>query len=134
VRSHLHLLSVLQLTWGGIMLMLGISMGLLSVGAAAVGWTSPAAEVSAAVTWFAFAVFSAALLAGGVANSWAGQALRRIEPRGRTVTLGLAVPNLFVLPFGTALGIYALWVLLHNDTRTFFESPLKYNASAGGGA
>ncbi len=36
--------------------------------------------------------------------------------------LGLAVPNLFVLPFGTALGIYALWVLLHEETReTFLE-------------
>jgi hypothetical protein len=114
--------------------MLGVSMALLSVGAAAVGWTSPAAEISAAVTWFAFAVFAAALLAGGVANSWAGQALRRTEPRGRTVTLGLAVPNLFVLPFGTALGIYALWVLLHNDTRTFFEIPLKHEAPTGGRA
>ena len=123
MRSHLHLLSVLQLTWGGIMLMLGVSTALLAVGAAAVGWTSPGAEISAAVTWFAFAVFAAALLAGGVANSWAGRALRRLQPIGRTVTLGLAVPNLFVLPFGTALGIYALWVLLHNETRTFFEAP-----------
>ena len=122
MRSHLHLLSVLQLTWGGIMLMLGVSTALLAVGAAAVGWTSPGAEISAAVTWFAFAVFAAALLAGGVANSWAGRALHRLQPIGRTVTLGLAVPNLFVLPFGTALGIYALWVLLHNETRTFFEA------------
>ena len=104
------------------MLMLGVSTALLAVGAAAVGWTSPGAEISAAVTWFAFAVFAAALLAGGVANSWAGRALHRLQPIGRTVTLGLAVPNLFVLPFGTALGIYALWVLLHNETRTFFEA------------
>jgi hypothetical protein len=116
------LLSVLQLTWGGIMLMLGLSTALLAVGAAAVGWTSQGTEISAAVTSFAFAVFAAALLVGGVANSWAGRALHLIEPRGRTVTLGLAVPNLFVLPFGTALGIYALWVLLHNETRTFFEA------------
>jgi len=122
VRSHLHLLSVLQSTWGGIMLMLGVSMALLSIGAVAVGWTSRGAEISAAVTWFAFAIFAAALLAGGAANSWAGRALRQLRPRGRTVTLGLAVPNLFVLPFGTALGIYALWVLLHNETRTFFET------------
>jgi hypothetical protein len=121
VRSHLHLLSVLQLTWGGIMLMLGVSTALLAVGAAAVGWTSPGAEISAAVTWLAFAIFAIALLAGGAANSWAGRALRRRQPLGRTATLGLAVPNLFVLPFGTALGIYALWVLLHNETRTFFE-------------
>jgi hypothetical protein len=117
----LHLLSVLQLTWGGIMLMLGVSTALLALGAAAVGWTSAGAEISAAVTSVAFAVFAAALLAGGAANSWAGRALHRFKPRGRMVTLGLAVPNLFVLPFGTALGIYALWVLLHNETRTFFE-------------
>jgi hypothetical protein len=123
VRSHLHLLGVLQLTWGGIMLMLGVSTALLALGAVAVGWTSPGTEISAAVTALAFAVFAAALLAGGAANSWAGRALRRIRPRGRTVALALAVPNLFVLPFGTALGIYALWVLLHNETRTFFEAP-----------
>ena len=29
--------------------------------------------------------------------------------------------NLLVLPFGTALGIYALWVLLTNDGRRLFE-------------
>ena len=122
MRSHLHLLSVLQLTWGGIMLMLGVSTALLALGAAAVGWTSPGAEISAAVTSFAFAVFAAALLAGGAANSWAGRALhRRSADRGRMATLGLAVPNLFVLPFGTALGIYALWVLLHNETRDVFR-------------
>jgi F0F1-type ATP synthase membrane subunit c/vacuolar-type H+-ATPase subunit K len=122
VRSHLHLLSVLQLTWGAIMLMLGISTSLLAVGAAAVGWTSPGTEISAAVTALAFAIFAGALLVAGIANSWAGRALQRGTPRGRTVTLALAVPNLFVLPFGTALGIYALWVLLHNETRAFFES------------
>ena len=122
MRAHLHLLSVLQLTWGGIMLMLGVSTALLALGAAAVGWTSSGAEISAAVTSLAFAVFAAALLAGGAANSWAGRALHRLKPRGRMATLGLAVANLFVLPFGTALGIYAFWVLLHNETRTFFEA------------
>ena len=122
MRSHLHLLSVLQLTWGAIMLMLGLSTGLLALGAAAVGWTSPGNEISAAVTSLAFAVFAAALFGGGCANAWAGRALQQTNPKGRLVTLGLVVPNLFVLPFGTALGIYALWVLLHNETRGFFEA------------
>ena len=36
--------------------------------------------------------------------------------------LGLAVVNLLVLPFGTALGGYALWVLLTNDGRRLFEA------------
>jgi hypothetical protein len=60
-------------------------------------------------------------VAGGVANAWAGRALQRRVANGRLVTLGLAVPNLFLLPFGTALGIYAFWVLLHNETRSLFE-------------
>ena len=34
--------------------------------------------------------------------------------------LTLGVLNLFVLPFGTALGIYAFWVLLHNESRAVF--------------
>jgi hypothetical protein len=34
----------------------------------------------------------------------------------------LAVLNLFVLPFGTALAIYTFWVLLHDDARALFEA------------
>ncbi len=37
------------------------------------------------------------------------------------MTLGLAVGNLILLPFGTALGVYALWVLLKDEGRRLFE-------------
>ena len=94
MRSHLHLLSVLQLTWGAIMLMLGVSMGLLSLGAAAVGWTSPGAEISAALTWLVFAIFAAALLAGG--SRKAGQS--RWGSRSRTSSSSRSV-----LPWGFTL-------------------------------
>ena len=43
---------------------------------------------------------------------------------GRVAALSLAILNLFVLPFGTALGIYTYWVLLHNEARgAFVRSP-----------
>ena len=42
-------------------------------------------------------------------------------PRSRLLALGLAIGNLPLLPFGTALGGYALWVLLHNEGRRVFE-------------
>jgi hypothetical protein len=35
--------------------------------------------------------------------------------------LALALVDLVVLPFGTALGVYALWVLLTNEGRHMFE-------------
>ena len=47
--------------------------------------------------------------------------LRRRHPGGRVLTLGLAVVNLLVLPFGTALGIYALWIMLAAEGRRLFD-------------
>jgi hypothetical protein len=114
-------LSILQRVWGWMLLTLGVSTAFLAVGAVAVGWTVPGREMSAVVAALAFGVFAVALVAGGAMNAWAGGALRAARSRARTITMSLAVPNLFVLPFGTALGIYALWVLLHNETRGFFE-------------
>lgn len=120
LSPHLRLLGVLQLVWGSIGLLLGVSMLLLAVGAVAIGAVSSDDRVAAGVTAGGFVIFALAMLAGGGVNAWAGRALRRLQPQGRTAVLWLAVTNLFVLPFGTALGIYAFWVLLHNDTRSQF--------------
>lgn len=117
---HLRLLGILQTAWGTIGLLLGASTVFLAAGAVAIGVSSADERLAAGVTAFAFVVAALLLLAGGGANAWAGRELRRQQPRGRLAVLGLAVPNLFFLPFGTALGIYAFWVLLHNETRRMF--------------
>jgi hypothetical protein len=121
--SHLHLLAVLQLVWGGIGVLLGVSTLILAAGAAAIGWTSSGDELAAGITAVAFVLCAVLLLGAGAANAWAGAAMKRRQPNGRLATLILAVPNLFILPFGTALGVYAFWVLLHHDTRTLFGLP-----------
>ena len=125
MRPHLHLLGILQVVWGAIGLLLGVSMLLLAMAAIAIGITSATDRMAAGVTAGAFAVFAIALLLGGGANAWAGRELRRNQPRGRLAVLWLGALNLFVLPFGTALGIYAFWVLLHNETRTAFVAGVK---------
>lgn len=120
MKPHLRLLGVLQLVWGAIGLLLGVSTLLLAIGAVAIGLSSDHDRVAAGVTAGGFVVFAIAFVAGGGANAWAGRALRRLQPQGRMAVLWLAVVNLFVLPFGTALGIYAFWVLMHNETRAEF--------------
>lgn len=122
MRPHLHLLGLLQLVWGGIGLLLGVSTLLLAIGALAIGVSPGGDRMAAGVTAGGFVIFAVALLAGGGANVWAGRELRREQSRGRMATLWLGVLNLFVLPFGTALGIYAFWVLMHNETRLVFSS------------
>jgi hypothetical protein len=120
MRSHIRLLGVLQLTWGALGLLLGASTLLLAFGALAIGLFNSGDRVGASITALTFGVFSAALIVAGAANAWAGRSLRRQEAAGRSAVLWLAVPNLFLLPFGTALGIYAWWVLLHNESRAMF--------------
>jgi hypothetical protein len=121
VISHLNLLSVLQRVWGAIGVLLGVSTLMLAAGAVAIGWTGGEA-MAAGFTAAAFLACAIVLLVAGGVNAWAGTALTRRLPTGRLTTLVLAVPNLFVLPFGTALAIYAFWVLLHNETRAMFEA------------
>ena len=120
VTPHLHLLGILQMVWGAMGLLLGVSTLMLAIGAVAIGWSSPGDEVAAAVTAALFAICAVLLLAAGGANAWAGAEIRRRKPIGRLAALWLAVLNLFVLPFGTALAIYAFWVLLHNESRVEF--------------
>lgn len=131
MTAHLRLLSILQLLWGAIGLLLGVSTLLLALGAVAIGVSGGGDQVGAGVTALAFGVFAAALVAGGGANAWAGAAIRRRVPNGRTATLVLGAVNLFVLPFGTALAVYAYWVLLHNEARMAFESRRDARPAAG---
>lgn len=120
MRSHVNLLGILQLTWGGMGLLLGASLLLLAGGAVAIARTTPGDQLTAGFTALLFVVFATALALGGWANAWVGRALRQHRSPGRTGALVLAVMNLFVLPFGTALAIYTFWVLLHNDARALF--------------
>ena len=54
-------------------------------------------------------------------HMWIGRALGAYtQPRARLLALGLAVVNLVLLPFGTALGAYACWVLLKDEGRRVF--------------
>lgn len=120
MASHVTLLGVLQLVWGWLGLLLGASMLMLALGAVAIGLDEGPKGLSAIATAAVFGISALAMLAGGAANAWAGAALRGRRVPGRLATLGLAVPNLFVLPFGTALAVYAFWVLLHEESRRLF--------------
>ena len=51
-----------------------------------------------------------------------GRTLRRYRPSGRLMSIGLAIGNLSLFPFGTALGAYAGWVLLKDEVRGLFEA------------
>jgi len=52
------------------------------------------------------------LLAGSILGLVTGWGLLQQEPWARTLAIVMACLNMIHMPFGTALGIYTLWVLL----------------------
>ncbi len=121
--KHIDLLAVLHIVWGALGILLGVSVLLLAGGAIAIAASSfrRGPDVAAAVTAFGLSASAIVLIVGGGAHIWAGTGLRHFRSIARITVLGLAVLNLFVLPFGTALGIYAFWVLLNPEVRARFE-------------
>jgi hypothetical protein len=123
VERHVRLLRILSTLWGALAMLVGVSMLLLAAGA----WAElretvgTALELAAGFTALVFTTIGTFALVWGGAHVWAGALLARRRPAGRILTLALAVVNLLVLPFGTALGVYALWVLLTHGGRRLFE-------------
>jgi hypothetical protein len=133
VDRHLTLLSLLAFLWGALSVLVGVSLLILAAGAAAELADPPGAGLALAsgVAATMFLVFAVCALLWGGTHLWAASSLRRHQSRGRIVMIALAVCNLVLLPFGTALGAYALWVLLSGTTRKLFEPTL---ATEGGAA
>ena len=104
-------------------MLVGLSMLLLAAGALAELYDplGTAVEFAAGLTAGVFAFIGIFALLWGAAHTWAAVLLKRRRPFGRILSLALALVNLLVLPFGTAFGVYALWVLLTNDGRRLFE-------------
>jgi hypothetical protein len=117
VERHVNLLGILAALWGALAMLAGVSLLLLAAGALA----GETLGLAASLTAGAFALLGTfAVIWGGlhlIASKW----LRARRSAGRILMLGLAITNLLVLPFGTALGVYALWVLLVNEGRRLFE-------------
>ena len=123
MQRHVDLLGILWSLWGALAALVGISMLLLAVGALlwVLGPEREAGALGAGILAAVFALSGGLALLWGGAHVWTGMLVRRYMPLGRVLSLGLAVPNLLILPFGTALGVYALWVLSTGEGRKLFD-------------
>lgn len=130
---HVTILAILTTLWGALTALVGVSMLLLAIGPVAI-LSAPQREgvgIAAGVMATVFALWGLFALLWGAAHLWNARLIRRRQPLGRLIGLGLAVVNLLILPFGTALAIYALWVLLTNEGRRLFEYNHQPDAAAG---
>jgi hypothetical protein len=124
VASHVDFVGVLFIVWGLLTTLVGVSTLALGVGAVALiasasrggGGGAFAAGVTAAV----FTTLAVIAILWGAAHVVVGVPLRRHRPWARIIALTLGSVDLLLLPYGTALGVYALYVLLNEKGKALF--------------
>jgi hypothetical protein len=121
VNTHVDFVAILFVIWGALIAIIGLSTLSLGVGAAALA-TSDAngRHVAAGLTAVAFITFAVIAILWGAAHVFIGVPLRRHSPTARLLAILAGSIDLLLLPFGTPLGIYALWVLLNERGKALF--------------
>jgi hypothetical protein len=123
MTTHVKVLGVLYIVFGALgvcaALFLGLGLGIASgvVGTAADVEDAAVALPIIGIAGTALVVF---LLAVSLPGLITGIGLLKFQPWARIVGIVLAAINLISFPFGTALGIYGLWVLLNKETEALF--------------
>ncbi len=77
-----------------------------------------------------FSTLGALVLVKAAAGFVAGWGLLQREPWARMLTIVLAFFALFHIPFGTALGIYTLWVVLPAGADAEYEEQVRSTGAA----
>lgn len=125
MKRHVQFLATLYLAWGAIFALVSLAGFALAGGAFAIaesdGPVRFGSEMAARLTGVTITVVSLIALVWAVLHLAVGRHLKRMRPSARLMSIGLSVGNLILLPFGTALGAYSLWVLLKDEGRRLFE-------------
>jgi hypothetical protein len=129
VHRHLQTLGILWLVYGGYHALTGIIgaavLAGLSHGAFFHTWAAPPTfPFGTGARWMAgLAVLVATFtLFSTVLSFLVGYALLTRKPWGRILAIVIGILQLIKIPFGTALGIYTLWVLAPSLSAAEYEA------------
>ncbi len=122
---HVDLVGILFVVWGALTAVIGASMLALSIGAfaliASAGRAGSGGQFAAGLTAAVFTTLAVMAIIWGAAHIAVGLPLRRRAHWSRLAALMLGSVDLLLLPYGTALGCYALVTLLRGDAKRLFE-------------
>ena len=125
MKSHVDFLGLLFIVWGLLTVVIGVSTLALGVGAVALITSANrggGGQVAAGITAAAFTTLALIAIVWGTVHVIVGLPLRRRTPWSRLIALMLGSVDLLLLPYGTALGVYALYVLLNERGKSLFTA------------
>ena len=123
MSTHVDLVGILFILWGLLTTLVGLSTLALGVGAFALissGASYGGGQFAAGIVATAFTTLALIAIVWGASHIVVGVPLRRRRPWSRVLALTLGSVDLVLLPYGTALGCYTLWALLHEEGKALF--------------
>jgi hypothetical protein len=122
---HVDFVGLLFIVWGALTALIGLSTLALGIGAfslmASPGRSAGGGQFALGLTAAAFTTLALIAIFWGAAHITIGVPVRRHKSWARLLALMLGSVDLMLLPYGTALGIYALWVLLTEEGKRAFQ-------------
>ena len=123
MRDHVRIVAILHIVFGALGALAGLLCLVLLGGigsiVAAFGH-SPDAEIAAPILTLVGGFVCLLLLILCVPGIIGGVGLLKYQPWARILMIVISVLELLNFPFGTALGVYGLWVLLQAETERLF--------------
>jgi len=125
MAQHIKILGILHIVYAGLVLLVGLIVLVVMGGIAGFLGANPdrysdsqVAPPILALIGFGVFVFLLLLSLPGII---AGFGLLGLKEWARIMTIVLSAFELLSVPFGTALGIYGLWVLLKPESESLFH-------------
>ena len=119
--TQVDFVAILFIVWGALTAIVGVSTLALGIGAASLATSARAGgHVAAGLTAGAFITLAVIAILWGAGHVFIGMPLRKHSPRARLLAIVAGSIDLILIPFGTPLGIYALWVLLNERAKALF--------------
>jgi hypothetical protein len=126
MEQHIKILGVLNIVWGAFGALCGLLILIIFGGAygvvGAVIHHQPEASVALPIIAIVGIAISLFLLILSAPSIIAGVGLVYFKPWARILAIVVSALHLINIPFGTALGIYGLWVLFSPEGQTLLTS------------
>jgi hypothetical protein len=122
METHVKVLGALQIALGAIGLFAALLLIFVFGGAAGIVGASddPHAAIAVPIIGITGVALVAFLLATSLPGVIIGIGLLRLRPWARVAGIVISIMALMMIPFGTAVGVYGLWVLFSRDTEHLF--------------
>ncbi|UCE40432.1 MAG: hypothetical protein JSV17_13350 [Candidatus Aminicenantes bacterium] len=118
MEKHVTFVAVINIAFGFLGIFIGLVLFVVLIGTGIISHDPETMKITTIVG----VVIACFLILTSIPEIIGGFGLLKRRPWARVLILVIAVIDLMFIPVGTLIGIYALWVMLQEDTAKLFQA------------